>query len=171
MLAIAFVVIAVIVRLIPHPFSVTPFAASLLFFGARGSRKLAWLPVLLLAGSDIYLSKVTYGVPLTADVMVSWVWYAGMIGLGMLLRRNQAPVRIFGASLAAAVSFFLISNFAVWAVWQMYPKTVAGLMACYAVGLPFFQREVLADVAFTAVMFGIAAAITAMKHDTAHQTA
>lgn len=171
MLAIVFVVIAVIVRLIPHTFSVTPVAASLLFFGAKGSKKLAWLPVLLLAGSDIYLSKVAYGVPLTADVMVSWAWYAGMIGLGMLLRRNQAPVRIFGASLAAAVSFFLISNFAVWAVWTMYPKTIAGLIASYAAGLPFFQREIVADVVFTAVMFGIAAAIAARKHETAHQAA
>lgn len=171
MLAFVFVVIAVVVRLIPHVFSVTPVAAALLFFGARGPRKLAWLPVLLLAGSDIYLSKVTYGVPLTADVMVSWAWYAGMIGLGMLLTRKQTPARIFGASLAAAVSFFLISNFAVWAVWQMYPKTVAGLMTCYTVGLPFFQREVLGDVVFTAVMFAIPALIAAVKTQHASQTA
>lgn len=171
MLAFVFVVIAVIVRLIPHTFSITPVAAALLFFGAKGPRKLAWLPVLLLAGTDIYLSKVTYGVPLTADVMVSWAWYAGMIGLGMLLTRNQAPVRILGASLAAAVSFFLISNFAVWAVWEMYPKTIGGLIACYAAGLPFFQREVLGDVVFTAAFFGIAAAIAAMKAQHANQTA
>ena len=171
MLAILFVVIAVVVRLIPHIFSVTPVAAALLFFGARGSRKLAWLPVLLLIGSDIYLSKVVYGAPLTADLLVSWAWYAGMIGLGMLLRKNQAPARILGSSLAAAVSFFLLSNFAVWAVWQMYPKTVAGLMTCYTVGLPFFQREVLADVLFTAVLFAIPAAIAALKPDTAHQAA
>src|SRR5690348_16626117 len=102
MLAIVFVLIAVAVRLVPHVLSVTPVAAALLFFGARGSKKLAWLPVLLLAGTDIYLSKVQYGVPLSADLLVSWAWYAGMIGLGMLLRRNQAPVRIFGASVAAA---------------------------------------------------------------------
>ncbi|MGH9521957.1 MAG: DUF6580 family putative transport protein, partial [Terriglobales bacterium] len=171
MLAIVFVLIAVAVRLIPHTFSVTPVAAALLFFGAKGSKKLAWLPVLLLIGSDIYLSKVQYGVPLSADLLVSWAWYAGIIGLGMLLRRNQASARIFGASVAAAVSFFLLSNFAVWAVWQMYPKTVAGLMTCYTVGLPFFQREVLGDVVFTAVMFAIPAAIAALKAQHANQAA
>lgn len=171
MLAILFVVIAVIVRLVPHTLSVTPVAASLLFFGARGSKKLAWLPVLLLAGTDIYLSRVAYGAPLSADLLVSWAWYAGMIGLGMMLRRNQAPVRIFGASVAAAVSFFLVSNFAVWAVWQMYPKTVAGLMTAYAVGLPFFQREILGDVVFTAVMFAIPAVIAALKPHPANQAA
>ena len=171
MLAIVFVLIAVAFRLLPHTFSVTPVAAALLFFGARGSRKLAWLPVLLLVGSDIYLSKVQYGYPLSADLMVTWAWYAGMIGLGMLLRRNQAPLRIFGASLAAAVSFFLISNFAVWAVWAMYPKTVAGLMACYVVGLPYFQREVLSDVVFTALFFAVPALIAVLRPHAARQAA
>lgn len=171
MLAIVFVLIAVAVRLLPHTLSVTPVAAALLFFGARGSKKLAWLPVLLLAGTDIYLSRVVYGAPLSADLLVSWVWYAGMIGMGTLLRRNQAPVRIFGASVAAAVSFFLVSNFAVWAVWQLYPKTFAGLMTAYAVGLPFFQREILGDVVFTAVMFAIPAVIAAVKPQAADQAA
>ncbi len=171
MLAILFVVLAVAFRLLPHTFSVTPVAASLLFFGARGSRKLAWLPVLLLIGSDVYLSTVHYGMSVTADQYVSFVWYAAMIGLGMLLKNNQSPARIVGASLAAAVSFFLVSNFAVWAVWQMYPKTISGLMACYAVGLPYFQRELLSDVLFTAIFFAIPAVIAAMKPHAARQIA
>lgn len=171
MLAILFVVLAVAFRLLPHTFSVTPVAASLLFFGARGSRKLAWLPVLLLIGSDIYLTKVTYGMSLTPDHIASFVWYAAMIGLGMLLRSNQSPARIFGASLAAAVSFFLVSNFAVWAVWPMYPKNFGGLMASYVAGLPFFQREVLSDVLFTAIFFAIPAVIAALKPQTARQIA
>ena len=171
MLAILFVVIAVAFRLLPHTFSITPVAASLLFFGAKGSKRWAWVPVVLLAASDVYLTKVRYGYPLTADHFVTWAWYAGMIGLGMLLRRNQAPLRIFGASLAAAVSFFLVSNFAVWAVWEMYPKNFGGLMACYVVGLPFFQREVLSNVFFTAVMFAIPAVIAALKPEGARQAA
>jgi len=171
MLAIVFVVIAVAFRLLPHTFSVTPVAASLLFFGARGSRKLAWLPVLLLIGSDVYLTTVHYGMSMTPDHYVSFVWYAAMVGLGMLLGKKQTPARIFGASLAAAVSFFLVSNFAVWAVWQMYPKNLAGLMACYAAGLPFFQRELLSDVLFTAMFFAIPAVIAALRPQTARQIA
>jgi hypothetical protein len=171
MLAVLFVVVAVAFRLLPHTFSVTPVAASLLFFGAKGPKRWAWLPVVLLAGSDVYLTTVRYGMSLTPDHLVTFVWYAAMIGLGMLLRRNGSPARIFGASLAAAVSFFLVSNFAVWAVWQMYPKNFGGLMACYAAGLPFFQREVLSDVIFTAILFAIPAVISALKPETARQTA
>jgi hypothetical protein len=40
----------------------------------------------------------------------------------------------------------------------MYPKTVSGLMTCYAAGLPFFRRTLAGDMLFTAVMFGLPAA-------------
>jgi hypothetical protein len=35
-----------------------------------------------------------------------------------------------------------------------YPKTLAGLATCYAAALPFFERTLLGDVFYTAVMFG-----------------
>jgi hypothetical protein len=64
-------------------------------------------------------------------------------------------LRIGGAALASSVSFFVASNFAVWANWNMYPKTLSGLMTCYAAGLPFFRRGVEGDLLFTAAMFGL----------------
>jgi hypothetical protein len=42
----------------------------------------------------------------------------------------------------------------------MYPKTIAGLMTCYAAAIPFFRRGVAGDLLFTAVMFGIPAIVT-----------
>jgi len=53
------------------------------------------------------------------------------------------------------VSFFLISNFAVWAVWSMYPKTASGLAMSYVAGLPFFRNAVVSDLFFAAMFFGI----------------
>jgi hypothetical protein len=58
-----------------------------------------------------------------------------------------------GSALAGSISFFLVSNFAVWTAWEMYPKTFAGLMTCYAAGLPYFRRAIEGDLFFTAVMF------------------
>jgi hypothetical protein len=71
----------------------------------------------------------------------------------MLKDRLSVP-RVAGASLAGSIAFFGFSNFAVWAVWNMYPKTLAGLGACYVAGLPFFRNAVVGDLAFTAVLFG-----------------
>jgi len=44
----------------------------------------------------------------------------------------------------------------------MYPKTLAGLMTCYAAALPFFRRGVAGDMVFTAVMFGVPAVAAAV---------
>jgi len=158
MLAYLFVLIAVAVhlRFLALPFSFTPVAAALLYFGARMPRRQMWIPVVLLAASDVYLTRVTYGYPLTADHLVTWAWYAAMLLLGGVLIKGFSAVRVGAASLIASVSFFLVSNFCVWMVWRdMYPQTVNGLMACYVAGLPFFPRSVTSDLLFSAAFFGI----------------
>lgn len=156
MLAYLFVVLAIIVhaRFIPMEFHFTPVAASFLFFGARVARKQMWIPVLLLAASDVYLTKVHYGYPLTPDHLVTWVWYAAMILMGGLLANTWSAPRIGAASLIASLSFFLISNAMVWMVWRdMYPATLNGLLLAYIAGLPFFRNTVVSDLLFTGAFF------------------
>ena len=80
-----------------------------------------------------------------------------MLLLGGVMIKGFSALRIGAASLTASVSFFLISNFAVWMVWRdMYPKTFDGLMACYVAGLPFFRAGVVSDLLFCSAFFGIA---------------
>jgi len=154
MLAYLFVILAVAVRFLPHPFAFTPVGASLFFFGARGPRRQLWLPLALLAASDVILTTLIYRYPLTWDHFVTWAWYAGMLWLGTTLRQNAGALRIMGSALAGSIVFFLVSNFAVWAAWKdTYPMTIAGLMTCYSAGLPFFRRAAEGDLLFTAAMF------------------
>jgi hypothetical protein len=131
----------------------TPVGAALLYFGARGPRRQMWVPLALLAVSDIALTTLVYRYPFSWDQFVTWAWYAGMLWLGTTLKQNAGPVRILGSALAGSVSFFLISNFAVWAAWDMYPRTAAGLLTCYDAGIPFFRHAVAGDLLYTAVMF------------------
>jgi len=153
MLVYLFIVCAVAVRFLPHPWSFTPVAGALLFFGARGSRGQLWIPFALLAGSDVVLNKFIYNYPLTWDIGVTWMWYAAVVGLGTSLRENAKPLRVIGAALASSTSFFLLSNFAVWAGGTMYPHTWGGLMTSYTLGLPFFRPAIEGDLLFTAAMF------------------
>jgi hypothetical protein len=168
MLAYLFVIFAVLSRMpfMPHPWGFTPVAAALLYFGARGSRRQLWVPFFLMAASDIILTKYVYSYPLNADQLVVWAWYAVILFLGTRLRENSNWLRIGGAAIASSVSFFLISNFAVWASGTMYPKTMSGLMTCYAAGIPFFRRGVAGDLLFTAVMFGLPAVAAAIARST-----
>jgi len=169
MLAYLFVIFAVAARMpfMPHPWNFAPVAAALLYFGARGSRRQLWVPFALLAASDVILTKFVYfyqfSWPIVADHLVTWTWYAAILFLGTRLRENTAWLRIAGAALASSVSFFVVSNFAVWACWSMYPKTLSGLMTCYAAGVPFFRRGIAGDMLFTAVMFGLPAIAAALS--------
>jgi uncharacterized protein DUF6580 len=162
MLAYLFVVLAIAVRFLPHPLSFTPVAASLLFFGARGSRRQMWMPLVLLVVSDVILTKAVYAYVFAWDQFVTWAWYATILWLGTKLRDKVTPLRVIGAALASSVSFFVVSNFAVWAAWDMYPKNFAGLMESYAVGLPFFRRGVEGDLLFTSLMFATPVVIHAL---------
>ena len=157
MLAYLFLAFAVAVhaRFLPLPFSFAPVTAALLYFGARRPRREMWIPVAALAAAGLYLSRSYYGYALSADLLITWVWYAGMVLLGGMLAKSASALRVGAATLAGSVSFFLLSNFAVWAVWSMYPKTAGGLAMCYVAGLPFFRNALVSDLFFAAVFFGI----------------
>jgi hypothetical protein len=164
MLAYLFTLLAVVVhaRILPFPWHFTPVAASLLFFGARGSRRQVWLPWVLLVISDVFLNRFVYAYPLGGDQAVIWAWYAAILWLGTSLRKTTKPLPILGAALGSSVSFFLISNFMVWATGTMYPKSWVGLLACYDAGVPFFRPTVEGDLLFTAAMFATPVVVRAI---------
>src|ERR1700730_12616648 len=147
MLPYLFVLLAIAVRflpfagplnILPHAWHFTPLAASLLFFGARGSKRQMWVPLALLAATDVILTKFIYSYAFSGDHLVTGAWYAAILWLGTNRREKSGPIRVVGAALASSVSFFLISNFAVWAAWPaMYPRGLNGLMMSYIALAPF----------------------------------
>ena len=153
MLAYLFVVFAVVIRFVPHPWQFTPVAACLLFFGAKGSRRMLWVPLVLLAASDLALNRFVYHYPFGWDQSIVWVWYAAILWLGTGLRKHLKPLPVIGAALASSISFFLVSNFTVWATGTMYPMTWAGLLTCYDAAIPFFRHTFEGDMLFTVAMF------------------
>jgi hypothetical protein len=173
MLPYVFVLLAVAVRflpfagplnVLPHAWHFTPLAASLLFFGARGSRRQMWVPLVLFVAADVVLTRFIYAYALSWDVLVTWAWYAAILWLGTNLREKSGPVRVIGAALASSVSFFLISNFAVWAAWpMMYPRGWNGLMMSYAAGVPFFRGTVESDLFFSVAFFGTPVFLAALS--------
>ena len=158
MLAYLFIILAIAFRFLPHPLAFTPVAAALLYFGANQPRKRFWVPLVIFAITDVILTKFVYSYPFPYDTFVDWAWYAAILFLGAaVLKGKFRPGRIAGASLAASVSFFLVSNFAVWLFFRnMYPMTLAGLSACYVAAVPFFRNEVVADLVFSFAFFGTA---------------
>jgi hypothetical protein len=173
MLAYLFVIFAVVFRFLPHSqaFNFTPVAAALLFFGSRQPLRRAWIPVAMLAASDVLLTVGIYKYPFTVDHFVTWAWYAIAVVIGSLLASNRSPLRVGAASLAASITFFLVSNLCVWAVWNMYPKTVGGLVTCYSMAVPFFRNTLAGDLLFTGVFFAIPVVIAMASRTEAHENA
>jgi len=161
MLAYLYVVLAIAARVLAgtgtlslHGF--TPLGASLLFFGWRMPRKQFWIPVALLIGTDVYLNFFRYHMALTWDQAVVWAWYAGACCIGLLLRGRVKALFVGGAAVGSSVSFFLISNFAVWLAGNIaYPKTLAGLGACFTAAIPFFKNDLISSLLFSAVFFAV----------------
>ncbi|MFN4259904.1 MAG: DUF6580 family putative transport protein [Gemmataceae bacterium] len=154
-LASSLAVVAGLLRLLPHPPNFTPVGALGLFAGARlaGGRAFA-LPLLVMAVSDVLLSLI-FGYPLW-HAGLPWVYASILInvGIGRWLRHTESPWLIGSASLLASAQFFVLTNFGVWATGGLYPPTVAGLMTCYTLAIPFFGWTLLGDVCYSAVFFG-----------------
>jgi hypothetical protein len=168
MSAYLLILLSVISRVIPHPawLNFTAVGASLFYFGARRPLRQAILPVALLAATDYYLTTYAYGYPFhISSYLVTWVWYAGIILLGAgMLKANASAGRVLGAAVLSATSFFVISNFAVWAGSALYPHTGAGLSACYIAALPFYRNDLLSTTVFSVIVFGAPQIVSHLLH-------
>jgi hypothetical protein len=152
------ILVAAVLRLtVSQPYNFVPVFSCLLFFGAyRPLREFA-LPFFSLVGVDILLTTHQYGYALTADHAVTWIWYLAALALGAgMLGKSISMGRVLGSSLLASVSFFVASNFTVWAVWGMYPKTLGGLGTCYIAALPFFRNSIVSETVFSLLIFAAA---------------
>ncbi len=150
MIAVVLILAAAFSRLIPHPPNFTPLAAMALAGGVYLDRRFALLvPLLALLLTDAIIGF--------HNLMV--FVYGSFLAIGLLglwLRSHKKPVVVFGSALASSVVFFIVTNFGVWAMdGTLYPKTLAGLVECYTLAIPFFRNTVFGDLAYTAILFGL----------------
>jgi hypothetical protein len=154
------IVVAALTRLLPHPPNFSPVEAIALFGGAYfASRQWSMVvPLLALLVSDLALGVLhgaSYANYLGGHTF--WSVYACIalsVVLGFGLRGKASGARVIGYSLAGSVLFFMVTNFAVWLWDPLYPKTGAGLAACYAAGIPFFRWTALGTLFYSALLFG-----------------
>lgn len=149
LLLVALIALAAIARVLPHPWNFAPVGAIALFGGATfSSRRAAFLvPLLSLFIGDIFIGFHVLMPVVYASFLVS-------VLIGFWLRRRSSVPRIAAATLAGAVQFFAITNFASWVAFTTFPKTAAGLLACYVAGIPYFWNTLAGDVFYATLLFG-----------------
>lgn len=148
-LAIGLVVLGALVRITQH-WNFAPVGALSLFAGARLRGWKAWaLPLALMAITDPLLGGYNAATPLVYASLLVNVW------IGTRLRNSENPLAIGGAAIAGSVQFFLLTNFAWLGASSMYPHSLAGVLACYSAGVPFFWRTLASDLFYSGVLFGL----------------
>jgi hypothetical protein len=161
MFAILVLFLAALSRLIPHAnhavaFNFTAVGAGLLFFGSRQPRWQAVLAVAVMALMDVYLTTQVYHYPFhVSGYLMTWAWYGAVCLMGSALLRKVTAVRVVAGVLSSATSFFLLSNFMVWAGSAMYPHSAAGLASCFAAGVPFYGNDLISTALVASVLFGL----------------
>lgn len=148
--ALSIIVLAIVVRLIPHPFNFTPVGAAALFAGATVERKRLAFAIPLIA---MLLSDAVIG--FHSGMPVVYACFAAIVCLGFALRgHTRSPFAVLGGALASASLFFVVTNFFVWMADGLYAHTPAGFTSCYAAALPFFENQLAGDAIYSAVLFG-----------------
>ena len=140
-LLIAFVLIAILSRLIPHLPNFTAVTATALFAGRHFKNKILAFaaPLAVMILSDLILGFYT----------ISWFVYASFAAVVFLGQWSQKMNVLI--VLSSSLTFFVISNFGVWLLG--YPLTLEGFLACYTAAIPFFRNAVLGDLFYASILY------------------
>lgn len=143
----------------PHPewFNFTAVGGALLYFGARRSWREMLAPLAVLMATDYFLTVYAYHYSFRWQGYVpTWAWYVAAMALGQILLKSRTTfVRVAAGALLGPTSFFVLSDYAVWAGGDMYPKTLGGLGACFVAALPFYRNDLISTALVAGVAFGV----------------
>jgi hypothetical protein len=159
--------VAVLSRLLPHAgwMNFTAVGGALLYFGARRSWREMLAPLAALMATDYFLTVYSYHYAFTwQSYLPTWGWYVMAMALGQILLRAKTTVaRVAAGTLLGPTSFFLVSNYMVWASGWGYPKTLGGLGACFVAGLPFYRNDLLSTGIVAGLAFGLPVLVQRMN--------
>lgn len=159
MFAYLLLLLAVLSRLLPHAgwLNFTAVGGALLYFGARRPWREMLAPLAVLMATDYCLTVYAYNYTFRwQGYVTTWAWYLAAMALGQILLHSRTTfVRAAAATLLGPTSFFVVSNYAVWASGGMYPRTLDGLAACYAAAVPFYRNDLISTAIVVGVAFGV----------------
>jgi len=146
------IILGFLTRFAPHPVNFTAIGAIALFGGYyfKDKRVAFIVPMAIMILSDWIIGFYQWQLLLSVYFSFALVVFMGII------IKNKNWLWSLPTSLIGTISFFLITNGAVWKFADWYPHTFSGLMTCYVAGLPFLKNAFLGDLTYVFVFFSIA---------------
>lgn len=156
-MAFTLIVLAALIRLVPHPPNFAPVGALALFGGATLRGKQAYfVPLLVMLLTDPIRSWMEGGFPAYSwgTLIIYGCFLINVLFGRAFLRGSTNAWRIAPVALLGSLQFYLITNFPSWAsATSLYPHNWSGLVECYVAALPFFGRTALSDLFYAAILF------------------
>jgi signal transduction histidine kinase len=161
------VLLASLYRILPgRPLGFAPQIAMALFAGSivKDKKFSFLLPLFSMLISDI-IYEVLFHYNLSpvpgfySGQFVNYLLFVGLTVVGFAVNQTK-PIQILTGAIAGTTLYFVLSNFAVWIGGGLdianlpYPKTMAGLLHCYAEAIPFYRGSLYATLIFSGVLFG-----------------
>lgn len=141
----------------PYLWNFTPLFAVCLYGGAVLRPRWMGFAIPLVAQvlGDIVFGLMSGEVwqAVSISTLVNYVLVGFSVVAGMTLQPRPALGRLFGTGAGVAIGHFLISNLAVWGLYQWYPHSLEGLAECFAQALPFFPTTVISTLFFSYLLF------------------
>ena len=141
---IGLIFILALSRLMPHPDNFTPIIAlaimSSYFFKNINFSYAIMLFSMLLA--DFFIGFYSHML-----FVYSSLFLIVLIFFKISKKINYKNLFIF--SFFGSVIFFLISNFGVWLVGNLYERNINGLIECYFMAIPFFKNTITSTLIFS----------------------
>jgi hypothetical protein len=153
---------AILLRLVPHPPNFSPAGAAAIFAGGRLKGWIGYLvPLLAMMATDPILSYLAGYPAYSSGSLVVYSSLLVNVFLGRKFLEGTSSLKRIGAvTVTGSIQFFLVTNFFVWLQSpSLYPHTGSGIVECYVAALPFFQRTLLSDLFYSAVLFTAHAAL------------
>jgi len=126
-----------------------------------------WVPLSVLAGSDLLLDFLFYshsGISLVDFFLAeapNCLAYAGLVALGRAFGGKRPFWMLVGGGVMGAILFYIVTNTAAWLSLPGYAKTLAGWRQAITTGLPgypqtweFFRNTLLSGGIFTGLFAG-----------------
>lgn len=147
---LAFISLAILSRFLPHPPNCTAIQAVTLF-------AISFLNSLPLAYCTLFTAMFVSDLFLGLHSTLFFVYFS----LGLIIwmenrfQLTHSLKNTLFSLITSALLFFFITNFGVWLLGSFYPKTTEGLGLCYLAALPFLLNQVLGNLLYGILLFGL----------------
>jgi hypothetical protein len=129
-------------RIIPHPWNFTPILATGIFSGFYFKNFILSLFVVVFS---MFIGDLFIGFHNT--MFFTYISLIAAVLLGCLIKNFNIKSIIFSGLLSSVV-FFVVTNFGVWFLGDLYEKSFSGLMQSYVMAIPFFHNTLVSTLVY-----------------------